>query len=73
MEKIKVRIAIAINSDGHWHACGDSVWEQGDEVDTAGGSISTDILWNVHVIEIDVPKPCFPPVTSFDLSDIAKR
>lgn len=72
MEKVKVKIAVAINSKGEWGAHGCSMSNEANSINEAGGSINTDFPWNCYMIEVDIPKPSYIPMPC-DLNDIAKR
>jgi hypothetical protein len=53
----KIRIAVAVNSEGDWHAVGDGTWDDEASVDEASANVDCDRPYSIHFVEVEVPLP----------------
>lgn len=69
MKKVRVRIAVAVDYDGNWHACASSDQRESESSDLAvdavpGAADACDI--RVSFVEADVPMPEPQPETTIE-------
>lgn len=54
---VKVRIAVAVNEDGEWVACGNSGWDDGESEGEAIFILGDEATPDTHFVIAEVPLP----------------